>query len=135
MVTNARTVFKDWTRRIEEMSWYRRTFLSSLVESLAFSAIAAAVAFGAMTSLRIPFFDGFGFALLILGAALMLVGGALSFVTPGKAKVAALMTGKKDEHTPEDFQRAEQKAALYATTGVILFFESLALALLTIASG
>ena len=116
------------------MGWYRKTFISSLGESVIFSGVAAVIGFGGLAALQIPFFDGFGFALLVLSSGLMLVGGALSFATPGTAKVLSLLTGKKVDQTTQDFEKAQHRAALYATTGVILFVESLALAAMTIAS-
>jgi len=116
------------------MGWYRKTVVSSVVESLIFSALAAVAAFAALEGLQISFFDAFGFILLILSSGLMLVGGAMSFATPGTARVVSLLTGKKADQTTQDFEKAQHKAALYALTGVILFAESLTLAALTLAA-
>lgn len=116
------------------MGWYRKVLVSSIAESVIFSAIAAGVAFAGEVGLQVQFFDGFGFVLLILSAALMLVGGAMSFVTPGTAKVVSLLTGRKENTTIQDWERSQHRAALYMITGVILFAESMVLAGLTLAS-
>jgi hypothetical protein len=114
------------------MHWYRKVAVSSIVESLIFSAVSAAIALAGLAAWQVPFLDGYGFVLLIISSGLMLVGGALSFTTPGTARVITALSGRKLNPSPEDFVNAQHKAALYATTGVILFIESLALAVVTL---
>jgi hypothetical protein len=115
------------------LSWYSKTLVSSLIESAGFNVISAALAAGGVFAFQVPFFDGFGFVLLVVSSILMLVGGAMSFATPGTSKVVSLLMGRKSDMTTQDYQKAQHRAALYAITGVILFAESLTLAATTLA--
>lgn len=114
------------------MKEHLEILISSLSESVLFTIACAAAAL-AGTLLDIPFQDGFGLVLLIVGAGLMLIGGALSFVTPAKVEVFNIfMTGifkrNKMNMTRDDYRRSENRAALYSVTGVLLFAYSLLLA-------
>lgn len=104
--------------------------VSSLSESAIFTVGCAAVALVGDLVLGVPFFDGFGFVLLVVSAGLMLIGGALSFVTPGKVRVFNLLSKRKVDMGPEDYRKSENRAALFSLTGVLLFAYSLALATL-----
>jgi hypothetical protein len=85
-------------------------------------ALAAAAGFVALL----------GLALLVESAALMLVGGALSFSgQEGVRRLAALLSKGQTKATKSELQSLEAKAETYALMGVLLFVESLALAFLT----
>ena len=101
--------------------------MSSLQESLIFTVGCAAVAVAGELLLGIPFPDALGLVLLVVSAGMMLVGGALSFVTPAKVRVFNLLVKSKVDPSTEDYRKNENKAAVYALTGVLLFAYSLAL--------
>ena len=114
------------------MKWYTELLVDSLGESLIFSIICAVAAVAGFFLLQVPFVDGFGFVLLIVSAGLMLVGGALSFVSPGNVKVVNALMGSFMKNRlnpgPDDYRNTKQKAALYSVTGVLIFVYSLAMA-------
>jgi hypothetical protein len=73
-----------------------------------------------------------GLVLLVESAALMLLGGALSFSgQAGVRKATALLTGIKTEVTKAELADLDAKAAAYALAGALLFVESLVLAAAT----
>ncbi len=87
--------------------------------------VQAAVGMGFMPAL--------GLILLLESAALMLLGGALSFSgQPGVRRVTALLTGTQAAVKRADLDDVDAKAAAYALVGVLLFVESLALAAATV---
>jgi hypothetical protein len=114
------------------LNWYVELLADSLEESLVFGVICAAVAVAGGFLFQVPFTDALGFVMLIVSAGLMLIGGALSFVSPGNVKVFnALMGGfVRNRLNPgvDDFRRARHRAELYALTGFLLFVYSLAMA-------
>jgi hypothetical protein len=112
------------------MQWYVEVFITSLGESVLFAGGCAVAALLGLLILRIPFFDGLGLVLLIVSAGLMLIGGALSFVSPGNVKVVNAFTRAKLNPGPEDFRKAKHRAALYSMTGILLFIYSLLLAVI-----
>lgn len=112
------------------MKWYTELAISSLQESALFGVGCAVVALIGEVVFRIPFLDGLGLVLLIVSAGLMLVGGALSFVTPANVKVVNALTNSKLKSSPEDFRRTRNRAALFALAGMLLFVYSLILAAL-----
>jgi len=78
------------------------------------------------------FVAAFGLVLLLESAALMLIGGALSFSgQPGVRKLTQLLAGTKIEVAKSDIESLDAKAAAFALVGVLLFLESLALAAAT----
>jgi hypothetical protein len=78
------------------------------------------------------FVAALGLILLLESAALMLLGGALSFSgQPSVRKMTALLTGTRTTVTKVDLDELDAKAAAYALMGVLLFAESLALAAAT----
>ncbi len=107
---------------------YLDLVVSSLGESAVFSAGCAAVALVGTVVLGVPFQDGFGLVLLVVSAGLMLIGGAMSFVTPGKVRAFNVLAKRKVKMEADDYRRTENKAALYSLTGVLLFAYSLLLA-------
>ena len=86
----------------------------------------------ARTVAAIDFVGALGLILLIESAALMLLGGALSFSgQTGVRRVTALLTGTKTDVTKAQLADLDSKAATIALAGVLLFVESLLLATLT----
>jgi len=78
------------------------------------------------------FLPALGLALLVESAALMLVGGALSFSgQEGTRRLVALLNKTETRATKAELQDLESRAATYALVGVLLFVESLALAAAT----
>jgi len=74
-----------------------------------------------------------GLVMLVEGAALMLLGGALSFSgQPGVRKLTGLLTGTKIEASKPELENLDAKAATFALVGVLLFLESLSLAAATL---
>jgi hypothetical protein len=74
-----------------------------------------------------------GLILLVESAALMLLGGALSFSgQPGTRKLAGFLTGTKIVVTKSDLEGVDARAAAFALVGVLLFLESLTLAAATV---
>ena len=115
------------------MNKYLEVLVSSLSESAVLTVACAAVALAGTLVLGIPYPDGLGFVLLVVGAGLMLMGGALSFVTPGKVQVfniflSGVFKRNKMKMTQDDYRRSENRAALYSLTGVLLFAYSLVMA-------
>jgi hypothetical protein len=110
------------------LQWYVRVFLSSMQESAVFTAGCMAVALAGVYLYGVPFTDALGFVLLVVSAGLMLVGGAMSFISPAKVKIVNLAMKSKIKATEDDYAKNMQRAALYATTGVLLFGYSLLLA-------
>ena len=78
------------------------------------------------------FVPALGLALLVESAALMLVGGALSFSgQEGVRRLATLLTKTQTRATKAELQSNEARAETYALIGVLLFVESIALAAVT----
>ena len=78
------------------------------------------------------FVAALGLVMLVESAALMLIGGALSFGgQPGVRKLTGVLTGEKVEASRSELESLDAKAATFALAGVLLFLESLALAAAT----
>jgi len=119
------------------MKWYFDVVVWSLGESVIFSLGCALAGLAGAILFRVPFSDVFGLILLVVGAGLMLLGGAMSFVTPGNVRfvntiVNAFTRTQKARVNPgpEDYRRTQHSAALYSLTGVLLFLYSLILGLI-----
>jgi len=132
-------------RSVYLLRTYSEAGLASLKEAGVISLIDIALSGGVFFAFGFVFFDVLGILLLIEGAGIMLVGGALGFAgQPGVAALSRLTTGllgrrKGDE--PEstrkkpdllDDRQAMQlndiRAAFYMLMGALLFLESMALA-------
>jgi hypothetical protein len=118
------------------MKWYYEVVVSSLGESVIFSLGCALAGLAGAIVFKVPFSDVFGLVLLVVGAGLMLLGGAMSFVTPGNVKfvniIASALTRTAKPRVnpgPEDYRRTQHSAALYSLTGILLFSYSLILGL------
>jgi hypothetical protein len=104
------------------MEGYARIAFTSLQEVLVFNLVGAAVAVGGLFLFRIPLGDSFGFIILILSTALMLVGGALGVAGQATTrKVTELFTRRKI--TDAEVTKGDSQAALYTLTGIVLFVE------------
>lgn len=117
------------------MRWYVDLTITSLRESVLFSVGCAAAALFGEILFGVPFTDGLGLVLLIVGATMMLVGGAMSFVTPGSVKLMntllSAFTGKvRASPGTYDYNKTQHSAAIYTATGVLLFAYSLMLGLI-----
>lgn len=110
------------------MNQYVSVLYSSLWETVALTAVTAAVSVVVVLVAGWPFLSAFGLLLLLESTGLMLVGGAMSFVTPSSVRVISALMRSNRSLTNEEYARANRKAALLAMTGVLLFAESLLLA-------
>ena len=110
------------------MRWYVDVLLKALGESALFALGSAGGAAVGQVVWSVPILDGIGLILLVLGAGLMLVGGALSFMTPGNVRVFSALFGRKVDPSRDDYESAKHKAALYSMTGFLLFAYSLIMA-------
>ena len=111
------------------MGKYSDVVLSSAKEALIFNVVGAAVAVGALYFAQIPVGDSFGFILLIESTGLMLVGGGLGVAGQATTrKVTEWVTKRKVQDS--EVRQGDRMAALYALTGVMLFVEAFALAIL-----
>jgi hypothetical protein len=78
------------------------------------------------------FIAALGLILLVESAALMLIGGALSFSgQPGVRRLAGLLTGTKLDVTKSDLESLDARAMAFALVGVLLFVEDFVLAAAT----
>ncbi len=112
------------------MHWYGETAFSSFKEVLGINAINVIPTFLGTAVFSAGFLAAFGLIVLVESSALMLVGGAMSFGgDPGARRAFTLLGWKRREVTREDYQRAQHRAALYTTAGLMLFAEALMLAL------
>ncbi len=104
--------------------------LDSARESLLFSGIGVLVAFPVFWFFRLSYFDSFGFILLIESCGLMLVGGVMEFTSTGVIRRFLSMTSSRLSMEPAAMRKQMKGAVLYTLTGVILFLESLLVAVL-----
>ena len=94
------------------------------------TAIAVPVAYPFFVFFRTGYPDAFGFALLVEACLLMLAGGALDIGSTGSAKrIYSAIARKRFEYDREESQKLVTRAAVYTLTGVILFVESLGVAI------
>lgn len=110
------------------MNQYLNVLLSSLWETAAFSVVSAAISVAVVVLAGWSFLSAFGLVLLLESTGLMLVGGAMSFVTPATLRVISSLTRSRRSLTYEEYAKANRRAALFTMTGVLLFAESLVLA-------
>lgn len=110
----------------------RRTevLVDSARESLLFSGIAVFVAFPIFWYFKLLYFDAFGFVLLVESCGLMLVGGVMEFTSTGVIRRFLSLTNSKLGMDPATMKKQMKGAVLYTLTGVILFLESLLVAIL-----
>lgn len=123
-----------------ELLTYTEAARSSLKEALAITAIDIVPAVAAVFLLRVRILDSVGLILLLEGAVLMLIGGALSFARPGVRGVVTLLgilaRSPRSERNPSQTSERERislgdiRAAFYMITGLLLFLESALLAVL-----
>jgi hypothetical protein len=117
------------------LSRLREIAVDSAKESLVFTGIAIPFAYPILlwlnaVHLTTVYPDAFGFALLIEACLLMLAGGALDIGSTGSAKrIYAALARKNFEYDRDETRKQVNRAAVYSVTGVVLFVESLAVAL------
>ncbi len=121
------------------MHWALELVIDSAKEAVLFGVITGAVSLAVAVFLGVPFGDAFGLILLLIGTGLMLIGGALEFSSTASARILGrqvrLLFGRTVDRSPEwsneDYKKAQQAAARYSLTGVILFLAAFTLAILT----
>jgi len=73
----------------------------------------------------------YGLIMLIEGATFMLIGGSMEFATSASGRAfVSFVTRKPNKTTDAEYRRAANRAGVFALVGVLLFVESLGLALL-----
>ena len=112
-----------------------RRYFAAGVSSLRVAALITgadvAVALGVMQVLRTSLSGSFGLLLLLEGAGLMLLGGALSISgQEGIRKLTSAVAKVELKWTDPEREAHEMRAARYVLAGVLLFAESAALAFL-----
>ncbi len=120
------------------MNKYSEAAASSFSEAVVISSIDVVMSAVALLLFGFMFLDTIGFLLLVEGAGLLLIGGALGFAgQPGLRRLGILagVLGRKKQEASKDEHEAVRlidiRAAFYMLTGIWLFLESLVLALLT----
>jgi hypothetical protein len=106
-----------------------------VLPSLAENAVIEGINAGLVAVLYIGFqwgiVDTLGLVMVIEAAVLMLVGGAMELGTSsGGRAFVAFVTRKKVELSEDEAKRATLRAATFTLVGVLLFSESLVLALI-----
>ena len=109
------------------LAQYRELALDSGKESAVFGVIALPLAYLLWLWIRTSFADSFAFVLLLEACALMLAGGGMEFASSESVrKVLPLLTGVQLKAASS--KRRVSRAAVYTSTGVILFVASLIVA-------
>ena len=115
------------------MHWAAKVFRDSALEVVIFNGITGGIALAAFLVLRGDALSYFGFILLLVSVALMLLGGALDLTTTGSARQAvrqlrvlfrARVPELEEEFTTVQRRKVGTTAATYAVTGVLLFAEA-----------
>jgi len=88
------------------------------------------VAFPVFWIFGLSYLDSFGFVLLIEACGLMLVGGVMEFTSTGVIRRFLSMTNSRLSMDPSSMRKQMKGAVLYTLIGVILFLESLLVAVL-----
>ena len=103
----------------------------SLGENAVIGAIDVALVTLLYFSYRWAFIDTFGLVMLIEAAVFMLIGGAMEFSTSASGRAfVSFVFRKAVTLTPDDIRRSTMRAATFTLVGVLLFAESLLLALI-----
>jgi len=101
---------------------YLEATVSSFKEAVIFNVVGAAATLGALVFFNIPVSASFGLIILIESTGLLLVGGALGVAGGATAQaISKLLTRKKLD--TKSIKTSDEKAALYALTGFMLFAE------------
>lgn len=120
------------------MKTYTEAALSSAKEAALITVIDLVPMVVGFFALGYSFTDSMGFILLVEGAVLMLAGGAVSFAgQPGVRRLSAVFDrrfGRRpvtaSRSSLDEYENADVKAAFFSLTGVLLFVESIVLAVL-----
>ena len=116
-----------------DLHWAVKLVRDSALEVLVFNGITGGISLAAFLVFRGDALSYFGFILLLLSVALMLMGGALDLSTTGSARQAvrqlklvfrARVPELEEEFTPQQRRKVGTTAAAYAVTGVLLFAET-----------
>lgn len=111
------------------MGIYREIVTSSLAESTIFLVADSVVSFLSLLLFGFTFLSSLGLLLLVESAVFMLVGGALDFSRTHSGKKILSLMGVKTKDDSKASERTGRRAGIFTLTGVILFLESLLLAI------
>ena len=112
------------------MGRYSEVVADSARESIVFTAIGGVIALPIFSFAHLTYLDAFAFSLLIESCGLMLLGGVTEFTSTGVVRQFLYMTNRHLNMDPAAMQKQGKHAVLYTLTGVILFLESLLIAVL-----
>jgi len=105
--------------------------LPSLAENVLIAGVDVALVLVAHFGYGWGLIDTFGLLMLIEAAVLMLIGGAMEFSTSSAGRAFVSFFARRDSApSGEDSRRLVMRAATFTLVGVLLFLESLGLALL-----
>jgi hypothetical protein len=144
---SARPILLSVGGKVRLLNSYSEAAFDSLKEAGVITLIDVVVSLALLVLFRIYFFDSFGIVLLLEGAVIMLIGGALGFAgQPGVVVLSKLTNGfaifssRRREETEQASKKADPfsdreamrlgdiRAAFFMLVGVYLFVESMALA-------
>jgi uncharacterized membrane protein len=111
------------------MGTLKEILSSSLLESFLFLFVDILISIALLFLLGFAFISILGLLLLIESAVLMLIGGALDFSRTFSGKKLLLFMRIRPREESED-KKTRSRAGIYTLTGVILFTESLLLAVI-----
>lgn len=126
------------------MHWFLELLGDTAKEATLFTILGSAISLVGMIEFGGPFFDYLGLVLLLEATVLMLIGGAMEIGGTASAKVISnqlrslfglkKLIGREEskQWSKEEYKATQLSAARYSLTGVILFLESLLLALTNI---
>lgn len=114
------------------MNWYAQAAKDSLAEVAVINLINLPVALGVAYYLSASVLAIFGFIVLLEATGLMFIGGAMDLsMSAGSAALAKLLGHKADKGSDSEDERRKRfkRTVVFVLAGVVLFAESLALAL------
>jgi hypothetical protein len=114
------------------MTWYAQAAKDSLAEVAVINLINLPIALGIGYYLSASAVAVFGFIVLLEATGLMFIGGAMDLsMSAGSAALAKLLKQRAEKGSDSEDQRRKRfrRAVVFTLAGVVLFAESLALAL------
>ena len=115
------------------MNWLAEASVSSAKEGLVINGINIPVAALAVFLIGFGFVDAIGLILLLEATALMLGGGAMELgATASTKRLVSIFQGRRMEWTGKDYRDAQKRGAVFTITGLLLFAESLLMAVLVL---
>jgi UPF0716 family protein affecting phage T7 exclusion len=112
------------------MRWIVEAMIATIKEGTLINVINVPVALIGILIIKIGFTDAIGLLLLIEATGLMLAGGAMELGgTASARRLMSMIEKKKMKWEKDEYERVQRRAAVFTMTGLVLFLESLFLAL------